>query len=399
MKKQRLLFAVLILSLVCPMLAFGQKTHQLDSRVLKDYEEYYFRYDGSGHLDSLYLSIEDNQPYKSYRLYTYNEKGLCTREDDYQYLADKGDFVHVSYIDYGYDEQGRMISRLNYNSFGTDNFEVGGKLVWTYNENGTIKTMETYLSSWTNPGEWELFLRDEYIYFTDMRLKEIHTSMVPYGGTEETMFISKMEEFKYDDKKQFIENSWKEYKEDGNGVPVSTGRSTYTYDELGNMIQFDSFIGLTSQNPVVRYKYEYDTTIKSENTNLPYNYEDERLPFVYAFSLSPNVVVKEDWWQQPMETDRLEFIGTYTWTYSNAGSGSGIGNMNVDLNSVNYFVNSDVLYFTNLREGTEVQIYDVKGSVVLQSQYQAAGISLNNLPEGVYIGRVRGHKIPVKFVK
>ena len=78
------------------------------------YESYEFTYNENNLVERedffLKLSGGDEVGYDEY---FYNEKNQLIRADTYQYKEDSGDFKKVCYVEYTYDEQGRLATRVN----------------------------------------------------------------------------------------------------------------------------------------------------------------------------------------------------------------------------------------------------------------------------------------------
>lgn len=296
--------------------AFAQKTQMLTTRIMSDWDESYYRYNEKGLIDSMHIVLKDIGHYESYRKYTYNDQNLCTREDDYQLL--NGKFTHVSYMDYTYDEQGRMLTRTNYNSYGTSTFDVGGKIVWEYNENGEIDKETTSLADYSSPDGFSFYKEDRYIY-KDGKKQRKESWVKPYDAVQpDQRFMESSIDYTYDAKGQPVEEILKSY-DSVTGEQTSLSRNMYKFDEAGNLIEYSQYMG-TSQNPVVKYIYHYDMTMKRANSLLPFNFEDQAAPHMIAMKLSPNLIVKEEWWQMPNETDKLLHGGDYIWNYQNTAA-------------------------------------------------------------------------------
>ncbi len=62
---------------------------------------------------------------------------------------------------------------------------------------------------------------------------------------------------------------------------------------------------------------------------------------------------------------------------------------------------SGILYVTNLKEGTEMTIYDMTGRLVKQTAWKNEGISIEELPNGMYVLHlnIEGKKAFLKFLK
>lgn len=398
MKKHLLSLATLLFSLVS-VPSFGQSVQKLDSRLIEGWEEAYFHYNNNGLIDSTYIYLNDYKEFESYRKYTYNENGLCVREDDYQML--NYEFRHVSYIEYFYNEKNQLVKRLNYNSFGSDTFEAGGEIIWSYNEDGTVATVETSMPGWDDPEQWDLYSREIRKYNDKKLLIEKETWTVPFFGTADDLYISSASEHSYNDKDQLVMDINKFYYEDSGDEPATTAKCTYEYDEYGNLTVYNSYLNTDNENPQMKYIYHYDLNTPKDQVIYPFNLEDNNMAIhLIAAAVSANRIEYDEWWQVPneSETGELEHIGDYEWNYSEFAY-TGINNTNVDVNRVGYFIYNNEIHFTNLKKGTSIQIFDMNGAKVAQKNYDGNAISLTGLAKGGYICKVANQRVPFKFVR
>ena len=295
-----------------------------------------------------------------------------------------------------------MIKRYNYNSQDGKKFNVGGELIWTYNEDGSIATIKTSMPHWGNPEQWDLYAIEYYKYNDDKTLNSIEIQTVPFDGGIEDIYVSSTADYKYNGKKQLVEDVHKYYYEGGGSEPASTTKSTYLYDEVGNLIEYDSYPTMYSKMPELRYIYHYDLDTPAEQVIYPFNYEEKQLAiYLTAASISPNRISSEEWWQIPVDAieDKLDHVGDYVLTYSDFEA-SGIENTFADNNnSLSFCIDGSRLFFTSLKEGAMIKIYDLNGSMVMQQAYNAGGISIEGLARGGYICKVANYRLPVKFIR
>lgn len=384
MKKTQLL--VCAMSVACSI-AYGQKTQVLDTRILEGWDEAGFFYNDKNQLDSMTIHIMGNQPYKAYRTFEYDEKGMNTRENGYQYL--NGKFKHIFYVDYTYNEDGQMKTRLNYNSTGGDECKLSAKMEWSYKD-GRIDKVSTYFPSWTVEGEFDLFSEERYIYKDNvLQAREIWT--IPYSSTE--LHKASSTEYTYNQSGQMEEEFSTNYDTE-NGNPTSTVTNVYTYDQNGNLIEYANY-PQNREEPALKYVYVYNEEVKRENVVLPYNFEDAVAPHYIAMMNSTNIIEKEEWWQVPQEADHLVHGGDYIWTYSK--NTSSIDHKKLPNLGINFFIHNESLYFQGLAEGQLIQLFDVNGSLIIQDSYKQSGISLNTLPKGIYL--IRTSQGAFRFVK
>ena len=98
-------------------------------------------------------------------------------------------------MEYTYDEQGRLATRVNYNNFGGE-FTLGGLLDYTYDDAGNLLKVSTY---W-DLNKTMLFSEEEYTYENGVNVL-MTTTVHNFSGAS---VISKLEK-KYDDKNRLIE--------------------------------------------------------------------------------------------------------------------------------------------------------------------------------------------------
>ena len=396
--KNHLLLSASLLFFASSM-SFAQTKQQLDSRILEEWDESYFYYNDKGLIDSTYSHVEGQISIDCYKNFTYDVNGICIEQNDYQFVDDS--YRHVGQIKYTYNDKGQMIKRHNYNSSDGKNFYLGGEMLWTYNDDGTIKEISTSMPNWDAPGEMKLFSLETYTYNSDKTLKEVTVQDVPFDGTVDQMYVSTVTKYTYNNDKQLVSETRNNYYEDSGSMPAFSQKITYVYDEVGNLTQYNFFPSTTTQTPELRYIFHYDLNTLSENVVYPFNFEEQKISvYLTAAQVSPNRIEKEELWQIDMNSadTSLQHVGDYAWSYSDF-TGTGIHNVNIDNNGTSFCINDNTLYLTNVKEGTNVQLYSINGTKVIDQKYTAAGISLSALAHGTYVGKVASQHMPVKFVK
>lgn len=372
-------------------LSYGQKSGKLVKRAIEGFVETEYSYNEDGKVDLLHVVEPD---YEAYRKFAWNEDGTLHQEDGYQWYM--GEWKYVFRVDYTYDDKGRMLTRMNYNSAGADELSLSGRMMWEYNDNGDIAFVRTYFPSWDYPGEFDLFAEERYSYDGKGLLGAIETYMVPFGSTDPNeMSLTGKTEYTYDENDRLTVSTSTEY-DSYTGEDIGSSRAVYTYDADGNVSEHASYVG-QSKTPQVKSVFHYDKNVNSADVLLPLNFDDNAMPHMFAMINSVNTITSEEWWQVSNETDELTYIDTYVYTY---GSTAGIGDVPVaGPADVNFFISDGKLYFHNLKPGAKVRIYNAGGVEVMSAAYGSEGVSLSSLPKGVYITRVDGQKAAFKFMR
>src|SRR5690554_1628481 len=88
------------------------------------------------------LLINDNVRYRD--TLTYDVANNVIKLDGYQQI--NGNWTHVYYLDYEYDQDGNLTTRKNYNSFGGSTFKLGGIYKYFYNSNNQLESWELYFN-------------------------------------------------------------------------------------------------------------------------------------------------------------------------------------------------------------------------------------------------------------
>lgn len=387
---KRIFTVLLFVAFFC--LSYGQKSTMLVSREIEGYIGSWYGYNENGRLDSMHV-LETG--YESYRKYVYDDDGNAVREDGYQRMGDK--YKQVWHVDYTYDAEGRLLTRMNYNSMGSDDFSLSGKMVWEYDANGNVAFVRTYFPSWTVPDGFDLFSEERYVYDGNGLLTEKETWLTPFSTMDpDEMYRSSNTVYTYDESGRLTLTVNTEYDE-STGDKRSAARFCYAYDEDGNLSEYESYIGTNSKTPQVKSIYHYDKNIRSSDVMLPLNFEDSSMPHMFAMTSSVNAITYEEWWQVPNESDDLAHIGDYLYTYeSTAGIGRGTLVASAEVNG---FISNGKLYFHSLDPGVKIRIYNAAGVEVMSASYSPEGVSLSSLPKGIYLTRADGRKVAFKFMR
>lgn len=378
--------------LLSGIVCFGQapQKFELSERTFAGWDTNKYFYTEQGRLDSMYVWQKDQtDDFEHYRLYKYDGQGNCLREDSYQKLNNV--WKHTYYLEYSYNENNQLATRLNYNNFdGT--FSLGGKLEWIYNDDGTIKQVNTYLSSWNNPGGFDLLNRDFY-HWQDGHLVKREFYTVPFGSNNPEADIYLSARLTYTWQQDKMVKVVTENYDQPQAQPTQVLRTEYTYDERDNLKVCASFLGATGNTVQFKYVYHYRDDLKAEQVFFPLNFEDSLNPYYFAWEVSPYAIEKEEWWQVPMGESELQYVGDYLYSYKGSTSIEKVTPM-----PVNFYIKQNHLYLPDLAEGSIIEIFSISGMKMLQTIYRKGGIALDRLPAGVYVGRYNQMGV-FRFVK
>lgn len=223
----------------------------------------------------------------------YDDANNVIRLDRHQLL--NGNWVHVSYIEYTYDENGNKTSRSNYNSFGGPTFTLGG--VYNYHYENNVLT------------DWELLMSG-----TD--LVEIGTLTYNADG----QLIAELGQDAWGGP---MEDSWKidyVYNPDGSMKTTSqsfwngsswnlAGSEWFFYDDHGNCIEWQHKRGNTVTN---KFEYEYDLEYSLDQLVLPFNPEDETE--TKSLVEHNNMMLLSHWYTEN-DQGNLIYVCDYIYTY------------------------------------------------------------------------------------
>jgi hypothetical protein len=151
-------------------------------------------------------------------------------------------------------------------------------------------------------------------------------------------------------------------------------QTEYTYNEIGMMI---------SELYGMYYKGKYDPQYRFE-----YTYNDNNLL---------NFMIE---WIWPDNKQAWAKIYAYKYFYSDHNA-TEISNIKT---SINLYPNPgmDIIQFSEVPEGSEIMVYNMKGIKVMDQSYNNGSISISKLPQGLYIIRVtkgRNELINQHFIK
>lgn len=303
---------------------------------------------------------------------SYDGSNNIIKLDKHQLL--NGNWKHVSYIDYTYDDNGNRLSRSNYNSFGGSTFTLGGVYKYYY-ENNKL----------TN---WELFMSG-----TDL----VGTGTITYNANGQLI-----EELGKDVwNSGTLEDSWKIdyiYNSDGtlkttaqsfwNGSSWdSSGSEWFYYDANKNCTKWEHKSGNTVTN---KFDYNYNLDFTVDQLVLPVNPEDgtdsESL-------VEMNNMVTFKKWYTENDQGVLVYVCDYIYTYDLLDP-MGVLNQVFNADNILIYPNpaSDLITITgNKTIITNIDVLDNTGRVILKNSNlnnKETNLDVSGLKSGVYYVRL-----------
>ncbi len=308
---------------------------------------------------------------------SYDEFNNTVKFDRYQLL--NGNWTHVSYIDYTFDENGNRLSRSNYNSYGTPNFTLGGIYYYYYDEDNKLTNWELYMSG------TDLMQICTLTYNDDGQIvQEIGQDAFMSG---------------------YMEDSWKiDYQYNSDGTMKTTSQSFwngYSWDTYGsewfyygnnkNCIKWDHKSGNTVTN---RYEYDYNMEYTADQLVLPVHPEadsdTERL-------VARNNMVTTKHWYTENDAGTLVYVCDYIYRYDIIDY-TGVPNHGFNADNLRIYPNpaSDLITITS--DNTiisHIDVVDNAGKVVLKESNLNKGetsLDVTTLKSGVYYIRLATSK-------
>lgn len=348
-------------------------------RSLEEFEEYY--YDSQDRLDSISVCLPVNETdvttacRKLYR----DDNGNVILNQWYQLI----DFVfsNTAKIEYMYDENGNLIERINYQNYGT--MTKAGHMKYYYNEDNLLTKKEllyvwddsiweyseyeyddnnrllsetitdTGIVSGENPGVKQKLV---YSYNEDGFLERVQTWIVNEVGT---LYESQKTEYSYDEAGNLVEVN--DFLNKGGYQPA--GRVKYVYD-----------MEVSADNVV----YPFDDIDPLDPAEMLYSDVKD---------YCNNKLVTDSVWLEFEGSWGLADIREYIYD-TDPGTSSvkeTISNETSELVVVN---EGGLIYLPGVKDGELVYIYDVNGNLLVVSSYSQSGIAASGLPNGVKLVKV-----------
>lgn len=303
----------------------------------------------------------------------YDSQGHLTKYICNQFLPDGSGWAKVYYIDYTYDNEGRVLTRKNYNRDYEDHsqYNLGGTYNYHY-ENGKLDRVLITL------GLQEIIFQSvDYIYDNAGNLiREIWSIDESFDGTG-SLLPNEILHYRYENGRcvETFDSVWDPYNYDW----YLAGRDTYVYDENGNCLEAHSWT--RSGNESTRSEYVLNN-YRVNQTLLPTNPE-RTLPKFYENTFCYDL---ERWYQMD-DNNTFSYAWDYIYSYSGINGIQGIEKMDLKVYpnpATNYIV-------LDGEEELPFFLYDQAGRLVLNGFTKDHRIDVSHLAKGSYT-LVSNHK-------
>ena len=270
-------------------------TYKLTARISSDfYEAKRFFYNNQNQIVAIKDSVGNDDLVIDSIFYDGN--GRVIEISGHQFL-NHTTWKHVYKLLYEYDAEGRMTHRTNYNTLGTDTFNLGGVYDYTYDAQNRLISHELYLGP-----THDLCETGTYVYDANGR-HILDIFMAGFGVLDSSMKIT----YTYDENNHLIEQSSFYY--NGTGWEKDD-YELFTYDDAGNCIIHEV---LDSKGTVTDKRlYEYQLEVPASDVFMPYDIPDTEIPEAFD---DANMRVLEKWYTVN-EDYILIYICDYTYIYN-----------------------------------------------------------------------------------
>lgn len=334
-----------------------------------DYIHLAYSYDANGRFSRIHRDELGGTTY--YDTLYYNAKDQIDSDLTYQYFNDDDAYRLVSKCCYGYDDNGNVVWRDNYNSLGGTELQQSAHIVYTYDDaNHMLKQAQYWAFDLNNP-----FAVIEYTYNEDGQLTVASERYADFA----TPTLLKEEcrvEYEYDQKGQMVRSC--NYSIE-NGEASLTTSNEYDYDELGNVVEHRVVLGssVTAKNV-----YRYDASVPASEVLYPVSHEYN---IGLTFGLNSKLV-EEDVYADDDNDDVVQAVYAYTNTYSYETCGTS-GIQQATTPAVWVDANDKVLHLVN-GGSCDVRVYGQGGTLVLSLRAKGSA-DLSTLPAGIYFAKVK----------
>lgn len=379
------LIATLLFSSVVFAQQYEYKLTEINSKVVPDYYKYMYD-EANGRLDSATHYFEsDGYIFDCTNKYVYDEKGNEVQERGFQKFEGDDFYTYTMYINYTYDDQGRVTSRTNFNRdfYGGDQFILGGVYEYIY-EGDKLVQRNSY---------WDLERTDKF--------EEVKYSYDEQGRLSEENYYSSI----FDDGLQFANGTKYIYNDEGrlsekiktvaNMItyePEAGGGEEFTYSADGNIVKWLRYNRNPEEPEDIEY-FTFDTDLKKENTLYPVEKEwDGTIYLNSQNAVLSDTVYQTDWTGQLGVYDILEMKYEPVVT-------TGISTVRPatqTMMQVSY--ENGTVRLTGVKDNEQVRVYSASGLMMTDNKYNSKeGVDLSSLPTGAYI--ISSNEGSVKVLK
>lgn len=310
----------------------------------------------------------------------YNEKNQIVRDETWQDLEYIGEYVFVNYCEYSYDDQGRMKTRDNYNSWDNVNMDWCARIVFEYDEQGRLAKEVTY---WPNSLD-DPFMEMVYeydsagnMYLATERQKEFFS-----GEWMDLGYLT----YKYDAKGRMTSNDYYII-ENGEEKHNSTEIVTYMGEDITRIQSLDG-----NGNVHERYDFYYDKDVDGDYIYMPTTPEWK----MDAPTSLAHKRTKESIYLMNNNTDQLAYSHDLDFVYE-PNDAAGISKLVNNDFALRYSAAGKTVSFGN-RSNTDVRVTDMSGATVLHTNTNGH-VDLSTLPQGNYIVSAKQMLSPMKSLK
>lgn len=348
-----------------------------------EYEFTLFGYDDQGRFNRVERHDYNGSIY--YDSLVFNDKSQIEVDYAFQNRDNDEGYKLMAKCTYGYDKNGNVEWRDNYNSFGSDELSQSAHIVYTYDAKNRMTRQAQY---WANDYENPFAI----ITYTYNELGQHITTVESYSDFFDPSVFTEANKnvYEYNAKGQ-ITNIKRYSVNEGQYELANT--EEFDYDDLGNVTE-DRIV--VSSRIVAKNVYRYNTSVDASDIYYPASHEYN---IGRTFGVNSQLE-EEDIYADADDDDVDEAIYAYTLIYHYEAN---------DPNKVEQVTSTKAYVDANAKEihfGGDVtcvvSIYGQDGKLVLNTSARGKA-DLSTLPAGMYIARVQGvgtvpsfHKFVIK---
>ncbi|MDE6392514.1 MAG: hypothetical protein K2L59_04520 [Muribaculaceae bacterium] len=388
---------LLSMTLLLALPSFSQKSWVLvavDAPAIEMKKSY--RYNDKNLVNWIYNYDGWYPEYNSISVLDYDDEGRQTKEHLYQDIEivggeDHTQWLYACLIEYTYDDQGRLVQRVNYNNF--DRIEVpsdlGGVISYEYDEDGRLKMERTF---------WDLEKTDEiqrleYVYNESGLLERLDQYYSDFFTKE--FVLSGHDDYSYDEESRLAKvETW--YIDMFTAEEMSLGGISFTYDENGRLVKRADFGDSGAETSKNEFLYPDEISpAPVDDIDFPFNIESKETNQLYSLFTEAPEAMNE--YAVDRNTGEMAFITKWSYVYER--SLAGVGNVfgePVSGSALTGGFRDGHLVLGGVDQGSLVSVYTTDGSVVYRGAYSDGGIDMSGLVSGTYCVVARNGVIKIR---